>query len=160
MTGVHSADVGESHLSANPDMIALRSGRPVIVVPNVYESDGLADHALVAWDGKRSSARALGDAMSIPKEKPKVTIVTIGNHETSDKDLLMRNLKRHGIDAEYRVKKRQGSIANTLLNVADEISAKLIVMGAFEHSKFTHTLVGGVTTDVIAQATVSVFMSH
>ena len=72
----------------------------------------------------------------------------------------MRNLKRHGIDAEYRVKKRQGSIANTLLNVADEISAKLIVMGAFEHSKFTHTLVGGVTTDVIAQATVSVFMSH
>lgn len=160
VTGAHSDDVGETHLSANPDLIALRSGRPVIVVPNDYESEGLAEHALVAWDGKRSSARALGDAMSILEEKPKVTIVTVGSKATADKELLMRNLTRHGIDATYRVEQRHGSIAQTILHVAEEVSAKLLVMGAFEHSRFAHTLMGGVTTDVIKQATVPVFLSH
>lgn len=160
VTGVHSHDIGEAHLSANPDLIALRSGRPVIVVPNDYESEGLAEHALVAWDGKRSSARALGDAMSILEEKPKVTITTVGTKPTADKELLMRNLKRHGIDATYRVDHRRGSIAQTILRVADEVSAELVVMGAFEHSKFAHTLMGGVSTGVIAQANVPVFLSH
>ena len=58
VTCVHSDDLREAHMSANPDLIALRSGRPVVVVPNDYEAEGLADRALVAWDGKRSSACA------------------------------------------------------------------------------------------------------
>ena len=148
VTGVHSRNENEAHMSANPDLIALRSGRPVLVIPDDYDADGLAEHALVAWDGKRSSARALGDAM------------TVGSQQVSGTEYLLRNLERHGIDAKLVLKPRQRSIADTILSTAQEVSAKLVVMGAFEHSKFSHDVFGGVTTDVIQEADVPIFMSH
>jgi nucleotide-binding universal stress UspA family protein len=160
VTGVHSQNENEEHLSANPDLIALRSGRPVLVVPDAYTADGLAEHALVAWDGKRSSARALGDAMSSLEEKAKVTLLTVGSKQAPGTDILLRNLERHGIDADLILKSRRKSVANTILTTAEEVSAKLVVMGAFEHSKFSHDMFGGVTTDVMRDANVPVFLSH
>lgn len=160
VTGVHSHSENEAHLSANPDLIALRSGRPVLVVPDGYVAEGLAEHALVAWDGKRASARALGDAMSSLEEKAKVTLLTVGSEQAPGTDYLLRNLERHGIEASLVLKPRRGSIAETILSAAEELSAKSVVMGAFEHSKFSHDLFGGVTTDVIRQASVPVFLSH
>lgn len=160
VTGVHSKLEHEEHLSANPDLIALRSGRPVLVVPDGYAASGLAEHALVAWDGKRSSARALGDAMSSLEEKAKVTLLTVGSEKAPGTDILLRNLERHGIDANLMLVPREKSIAKTVLSTARDISAKLIVMGAFEHSKFSHDVFGGVTTDVMMETDVPVFLSH
>jgi len=160
VTGVHSRDENEEHMSANPDLIALRSGRPVIVVPDGYAAEGLADHALVAWDGKRSSARAVGDAMVGLEDKAKVTLFTVGSEKAPGTDLLLRNLERHGIDADLLLRPKMKSIAATILAAAQEISAKLIVMGAFEHSKFSHDVFGGVTTDVMRDTEVPVFLSH
>lgn len=65
ITGFQSDLPGEEHHVTSPGLIALRSGRPVVVVPKDYNSTELADHVLVAWDGKRSAAPALGDAMGI-----------------------------------------------------------------------------------------------
>lgn len=160
VTGVHSHIENEEHMSANPDLIALRSGRPVLVVPNGYAADSLAERALVAWDGKRSSARAIGDAMSALEEKAEVTVLTVGSEQATGTDFLLRNLERHGIDASLIVKPRQKSIAATILSTAQEVSAKLVVMGAFEHSKFSHDVFGGVTTDVMRNSDVPVFLSH
>lgn len=160
VTGVPSEDVSASHLAAHPDMIALHSGRPVLVVPDAYNREGLADHAVVAWDGKRSAARALGDAMSILEEKAKVTVLCVGKTPPEGSDRLVGNLQRHGINAELLVKPKQHSIGQTVLNTTQEISAQLIVMGAYEHSKFSHDLFGGPTTDVIGNAVVPVFLSH
>lgn len=160
VTGVHSKQENEEHMSANPDLIALRSGRPVLVVPDGYASDSLAEHALVAWDGKRSSARALGDAMSSLEEKAKVTLLTVGSKKAPGTDILLRNLGRHGIDANLLLMPRARSVAKTILTAARDVSAKLVVMGAFEHSKFSHDVFGGVTTDVIQDSDVPVFLSH
>ncbi|UYV38041.1 universal stress protein [Rhodobacteraceae bacterium D3-12] len=160
VTGAHSHLETEAHLSANPDLIALRSGRPVLVIPDGYEAEGLAEHALVAWDGKRSSARAIGDAMVGLEKKAQVTLLTVGSQQAPGTDYLLRNLGRHGINAQSVVYPRKGSIAETLLSAAQDLSAKLVVMGAFEHSKFSHDVFGGVTTDVIRDAKVPVFLSH
>lgn len=160
VTGAHTYASNEAHLAANPDLIALRSGRPVLVVPDSYEADGLANHALVAWDGKRSSARALGDAMTGLEAKEKVTLLTVGSAQMPGTEYLLRNLDRHGIDAQIVVKPRQGSIAETILATTQDVSAKVLVMGAFEHSKFSHDMFGGVTTEVIRDASVPVFLSH
>ncbi len=160
VTGVHSNTENEGHLSANPDLIALRSGRPVLVVPDDYVSQGLAEQAVVAWDGKRASARAIGDAMETLEEKSKVTVVTVGDQPAPGTDILLRNLKRHGIVTELLLKPKTSSIADTILSVAQDVSAKLVVLGAFEHSKFSHDMFGGVTTEVIGKADVPVLLSH
>lgn len=159
VTGVHSDAFNEAHLAAHPDVLALKSGRPVLIVPDGYEAEGLADRAVVAWDGKRSAARALGDAMGILAEKSHVTLLSVGNTPRGTERMLA-NMERHGVTVDARCVARKGSVASTILSEAQADDAKLIVMGAFEHSKFAHDLFGGVTTDVIAKADVPVFMAH
>lgn len=150
----------DTHLTANPDVIALQSGRPVLIVPEEFRSKSLSKHALIAWDGKRSAARAVGDAIPVLQEKPRVTVLTIGKSVLPGTDRLMTNFQRHGIRAELELRPRRKGIGRTILQAVEEISAELIVMGAFEHSKFAHDLMGGVTTDVMRMAKVPVFMSH
>ncbi|MEM9231634.1 MAG: universal stress protein [Pseudomonadota bacterium] len=159
VTGVHSEAATEAHLSANPDVLALKSGRPVLVVPDQYDADGLADRALVAWDGRRSAARAIGDAMSVLAEKSHVTLLSVGSTPRGT-DRMVSNMQRHDIKVDARTVDRSGSIADTILLSAQSDGAKLLVTGAFEHSKFAHDLFGGVTTDIIANAAVPVFMAH
>lgn len=160
VTGVHSGDLARTHLAANPDLIALRSGRPVLVVPNDYEGEQLTEHALVAWDGKRSAARALGDAMPILEEKAKVTVLTVGKQPPEGLERLLLNLERHGINAHSLHKTKLSSVGRTVLQAVEDQSAQLLVMGAYEHSKFSHDLFGGVTTDVLKASPVPVFLSH
>ena len=159
VTGVHTDVANEEHLSAYPDLLALKSGRPVVVVPDGYDGDGLADKALVAWDGKRASARAIGDAMLVLAKKTSVTLLSVGATPRGT-ERMVQNMRRHGVDVAAKTVKRSGSIAETILAEAKTADARLIVMGAFEHSKFSHDLFGGVTTDVIAKTSVPVFMAH
>ena len=159
VTGAHT-ETGEEHLAADPDTLTLYSGRPVLAVPPDYKAEGVADHALIAWDGKRCAARALGDAMDILEDKARVTVLEVGKDTVPGTDTLLRNLERHGIDAQLVNKPRHRSIAQTVLETTGEVGARLIVMGAYEHSRFQHNLIGGVTTDVMAKSTVPVFLSH
>ncbi|MEM9341967.1 MAG: universal stress protein [Pseudomonadota bacterium] len=159
VTGVHSDAANEAHLSANPDILALKSGRPVLVVPDAYDSDALADRALVAWDGKRSATRAIGDAMAILAEKSHVTLLSVGKTPRGT-DRMVDNMRRHGVTVEARTVDAGNGIAASILRGAASDGARLIVTGAFEHSKFSHDLFGGVSTDVIARTDVPVLMAH
>lgn len=160
VTAPHNTDVGEGHMSASPDMIALQSGRPVLVIPKNFDAPGLSAHVVVAWDGKRASARAIGDAMSMLEEKGKVTVLTIGNKIPPGTNRLIQNLERHAINAEHVQQPKSGSIGSSILKTCQNHGADLIVMGAYEHSKFAHDVFGGVTTDVLKESTLPVLMSH
>ena len=160
VTAPHNTNLGEEHMSASPDMIALQSGRPVLIVPKKFDAPGLSEHVVVAWDGKRASARAVGDAMSMLEEKGKVTVLTIGKTIPPGTNRLIQNLTRHAINAEHMQKPKSGSIGASILNTSRDIGADLIVMGAYEHSKFAHDMFGGVTTDVLKDSTLPVLMSH
>lgn len=164
VTGYQSKLPTDQFRAISPDLMALQSGRPVLVVPDNYSSDQLASHALVAWDGKRSAARALNDAMSILEEKSrKVTFLSVGSAlpKMPDGTDILTHLERHGVDVEHIERAKGGdSIATVIQKTAAELGAKLIVMGAYEHSKFSQDLFGGVTHEVIRSTKVPVFMSH
>ncbi len=160
VTAPHTTDRTEAHMSANPDLIALQSGRPVLIVPKDYDAPGLSTHVVVAWDGKRAASRAIGDAVAMLEKKGKVTVLTIGKETPAGTDRLIQNLQRHGIKAEQLQRPKSGSIGQTILDATREIGADLIVMGAYEHSKFAHDVFGGVTTDVLKKAKVPILMSH
>ena len=160
VTAPHNSRRGEEHMSASPDLIALQSGRPVLIVPKNYDAKGLSVHVVVAWDGKRASARAIGDAMSMLEEKSKVTVLTIGSVVPPGTKRLIQNLTRHGINAKHLQQPNSGTVGGTILSITQKIEADLIVMGAYEHSKFAHDVFGGVTTDVLKETTVPVLMSH
>lgn len=117
VTGVHSEAANEAHMSAQPDLIALISGRPVLVVPDGYTTESLAERASVSWDGKRSAARAISDAMDILAGKANVTLVSVGSTPKGT-DRMMANMERHGIKVSARTVAKSGSVAGTILSEA------------------------------------------
>lgn len=157
---VHDEDQQELH----PDTIAMVSGRPVLLVPREFDISAFDERAVLAWDGKRAAARALGDAMQMLKTKSFVSIVTVndGEAEPSLPEIDVETaLRRHGVNAEtVRLEEKGRSIGYRLLEFLDEAKPNLLVMGAYEHSKFRQTITGGVTSTVLKKAKVPIFISH
>lgn len=158
-----AAEPGQSpDFAVRPDVVALRSGRPVLIVPHGFDAPAIKETAVVAWDGKRASVRALADAMHILGTKDKVTLLTIGQDgEGSPGQDALRLLALHGIDAQILTRPAgSGGIGRTILDACEELDAGLLIMGAYEHSKFSEDLLGGTTRDVLQQANLPVLMSH
>lgn len=158
--GHHTATVYEDDFAAHPDLIALRSGRPVLIVPDGYDDPvPAASNVLVAWDGKRAATRAIVSAMPLLEQGANVTLLSVGE-TPRNADRLVQTLGRHGIRARSETVEPEGSIAGAILPYADALGAHLIVMGAFEHSKFSHDIVGGATTEVLETARTPLLMAH
>lgn len=147
----------------NPDDIAMRSGRPVLIAPRGFETFDAADGAVVAWDGQRAASRALADAMELLEDKHKITVLHVGEEREICKpgQDVMEHLSRHGLDAALKVHPKGGvSTSDAILNVCAEAEAGLLVMGAYEHSRFSEMILGGVTRDVVAKSHIPILMSH
>jgi nucleotide-binding universal stress UspA family protein len=163
LLGKYAPVPGENQLVLHPDLVALQSGRPVLIVPEGFAVEALGDHAVLAWDGKRAAARALADAMKILETKTLVTVLVVGDdgvREGPTGATLALQLERHGIPARRVTVPRKGSIGATIADWCAASGAGLLVMGAYEHSKFSEDLIGGVTNDVFDRITIPVLMSH
>lgn len=155
-----SGDVDE-HVTIHPDRIALMSGRPVLIVPGGYDSKACHTHAAVAWDGSRASARALSDGLQLLENQGKVTVLTVGD-EALPRPIaeVLGHLQLHEIDALHQPLANKHGVAAALLEHCYKTSPCLLVMGAYEHSKFREDFLGGVTASVLREATIPVLLSH
>ncbi len=117
--GRYDAVLGEDQPELHPDMIAMVSGRPVLLVPREFDISTFNEHAVFAWDGKRAATRALSDAMQILETKSLVTIVTVSDGEADScmPDINIETaLQRHGVKTERVLLERKGkSVGKRLL---------------------------------------------
>jgi nucleotide-binding universal stress UspA family protein len=160
--GNRTVQIGREHFAARPDVVALRSGRPIVIVPAALDAARPLDHVVLAWDGKRSAARALGDALHVLGGFHRVSVLRVGSEKDArPADAALSLLSRHGISADsvLRPPGRNG-ISATLRGHCAETGAGLLIMGAYEHSKFSEDLIGGVTNDILAFTDIPVLMSH
>lgn len=151
----------EMHVIQHPDQIALRSGRPLLIVPAGSAPMPAPAQIVVAWDGKRAAARAMADALPLLAAGSTVTLLTIGDKiANSAPDLAITHLSRHGFDAQHVTRPAGASIAGAIIAYCAEARPALLVMGAYEHSKFQVELMGGPTVEVLRNADLPVLMSH
>lgn len=157
------ADMDSAQL--HPDRIALLSGRPVLAVPQGINAARTATKAAVAWDGSRAASRALFSSMRMLSTKDSVVLITVGEPPKTRVDGFgldpKTSLDRQGIPAEWvHIDPNGRSVAEVILHTAASHGAEVLIMGAFEHSKFREDLFGGVTRDVLANTRVPVFLAH
>jgi nucleotide-binding universal stress UspA family protein len=162
--GRFEAEAGSEHFAPIPDVVALQSGRPVLICPPDPDLSATMARAVVAWDGKRAAGRAMNDALNLLAPGAAVTVVSIGEDEDyyrRDQRDPVEQLQRHGLAASFRLEPpgRRG-VAETILGVCAEERAELLVMGAYEHSKFSEDLLGGVTARIFRDAPIPVMMAH
>lgn len=74
---------------------------------------------------------------------------------------MIAHLKRHGIAANCRrVDTERTSVAEKLLNVAQNLKANLLVMGANGHPPLQEFLLGGSTDDMMRRTEIPILVSH
>jgi nucleotide-binding universal stress UspA family protein len=150
-----------------PEEVVLASGRPVLVVPYAGEFTELGRHVLVAWSGTRESARALHDAMFLIERADAVTVLEVDRPAEGEAipDLAAADvaaaLQRRGVAAKAESTVSDGTpIADIILSTAADLTADLIVMGAWGHSRLREFVLGGVSRGILEELTVPVLMSH
>lgn len=144
--------------------LVLSGGRPVMVVPYALRQPRLGEHILIGWNDSREAARAVADAMPILEAADRVFVLAVdpggalGDTPGAD---IAAHLARHDIAVEASsMESRELSPADILLNRASDLSADMIVMGAYGRSRLRELVLGGVTRDILHRMTVPVLMSH
>jgi len=150
-----------------PDRVILSAGRPVLIVPYIYDGAPIGKRAMVAWDAGRMATRAVHDALPLLEKAENVTIM-VANPEAGEEghgDLpgadLAAHLARHGVNAtaDHSVSKDLDIGELLLSRVADD-QADLLVLGAYGHARWRELVMGGVTAHILEHMTVPVLMSH
>jgi nucleotide-binding universal stress UspA family protein len=166
LTGQFEGAIRHGGRVVQPEELLLRSGKPMIIVPQGYKVRPFKEEAAVAWDGSRSAARALTDAMQILETKKRLHVVTVkrdGEEEDTrrlgDHDIF-EHLKRHGIDAQPALLQAKGGVGRTILDYCEKIDPDVLVMGAYGRGNIGAMLFGGVSRYVLENQTVPVMMAH
>lgn len=144
--------------------LVLSGGRPVLVVPYALRKPRHGEHVLIGWNDSREAARAVADAMPILESASRVSVLAVDPDQslgdTPGADIAM-HLARHDIAVESAsMDSGELAAADILLNRASDLSADMIVMGAYGRSRLRELVLGGVTREILQHMTVPVLMSH
>jgi nucleotide-binding universal stress UspA family protein len=139
------------------------SGRPVIIVPYIHQSNVSLERVLVCWDGSRAAARAISDAWPLLERASAVNIVTAtrsGDVRGMQQEL-GEHFAQHGVSAKLQTLVANDiDVGNAILSHAADTGATLILMGGYGHSRTREWILGGVTRTVLQTMTVPTFISH
>jgi nucleotide-binding universal stress UspA family protein len=146
-----------------PAELVMGLGRPVLIVPYAGAFTDVGKRVLVARAGTRESRRAATDALALFHPNSDVTVLMVNpkNASVSSEPDMKGWYARHGVDAKIRVVRSQDmEVGDVLLSTAGEISADMVVMGAYGRSRLRELILGGATHSMLKHMTVPVLMSH
>lgn len=137
------------------------SHRPVLMVPEGPRAD-LFYRPIIAWNGSPEASQAVNGALPLlaaSRDAVEVFAVDEPRREV-DPHALLGYLHWHGIIAALTPPNDAAAIGDALLWQARARRSGLIVMGAYTHGHVRQMLFGGVTRQMIEQATQPVLMAH
>jgi nucleotide-binding universal stress UspA family protein len=124
-----------------------------------FRTDGVA---LVAWDGGKEASRAVRTALPL-LEKASAVIVAgapAASSRAFELGRLVDFLGARGVKASARTLDGNNDAAALLLSAAKDVSANLLVAGAFGHPRLQEFIFGGTTRTLLGSEGPSLFLSH
>ncbi|AVA25907.1 universal stress protein [Rhizobium sp. NXC24] len=149
------------------DGALFHSSAPILITPRGRVATLQPRVVLVAWDSRNEASQAVRAAMEqlTAAENVHVVIVdprasTRGNGEEPGADIAAF-LARHGVNVSVDILSGGGrTVAEVLRQHAVDISAELIVMGAYGHSRMRERIFGGTTRSMLEAAPVPLMMTR
>jgi len=140
------------------------SGRPVIVVPHSQQAGIRLNRIGICWNGGRTAARAIADAMPLLKQAKNVDILIVETEANKNSEAgngLRQHLQRHELAAQVtRIPPGSQKVSAAILSYAAANGVDLLVMGGYGHSRLREFILGGTTRGVLAAMNVPTLMSH
>jgi nucleotide-binding universal stress UspA family protein len=121
---------------------------------------------LVAWRDSREAARALGEALPIIERSTATTVLAVNPDRavltnTRDEEELATHLERHGATVDVRVVTSNGvRVSEVLRNEGRRLSADLVVMGSYGHSRVREWVLGGTTLEMMTSSELPILVAH
>ncbi|KTS03043.1 universal stress protein UspA [Methylobacterium radiotolerans] len=148
-------------MSVDAGDVLMRLGKPILVVPSGVEHLE-ARRVLVGWKNTPQTRRAVSDALPMIRRAEAVQVfrVSDGDDQAEVEDVA-RYLARHDVNATAHLAKPSGwTVADDVRKATRDFDADLIVAGAYGYSRMREWFFGGVTRDLLAQASVCCLLSH
>lgn len=147
------------------ERVVIAAGRPVLLVPYAGSFPTLGRRVLIAWNATREATRAVTDAIPLLRQAELVQVTAFrlqrGAHGEEPGADIALFLTRHGVRVEVKADYAEDiDVGNELLSRAADMSADLIVMGAYGHSRLKEMVLGGATRTILDTMTVPVLMAH
>ena len=141
------------------------SGRPMIMVPYIQKAPFKTDNVMICWDGSRTAARAVADAIPIIRKSGRVEIVIVASDRGKQDEIegadIGQHLARHGLKVDvHRISGGNIDVGDALLSHAADSGADFMVMGGYGHSRLREFVLGGVTRSIFESMTLPVLLSH
>lgn len=144
-----------------PEALPLRAGRPLLAVPPAARSLSLDRSALIAWDGSSAASEAVRGAVPLLRCAASVSVIEIDPPAGRiPMAAIATYLSRHGIVPNLIERRRQESIASTLLDQISGADPGFLVMGAYGDSPLAEAIFGGVTRTMLATSPIPLLMAH
>lgn len=143
------------------------SGKPVLVLPKRGAATLSPKRVMIAWDSRLEASRAVSEALPLLAGAEQVHVAMVDPVESSRESGpepgadIATYLARHGVNVTVdRLPSGERTTANVLGRHAVDVSAELIVMGAYRHSRLRERIFGGVTRTMLEEPPVPLFMAH
>ena len=149
----------------NIGALAMRAGRPILVVPQGISALPLM-HVFAGWKETRETRRALADALPLLHLAKNATILGVALHEgqlpriEDEARDVAAWLDRHQITATPAAVAAEGSEAETLHAQLRAGKCDLLIAGAYGHTRLSEWVFGGVTEDFLLDPDFCVLLSH
>ena len=142
--------------------VAVHARAPILAVPRESSGCDLSGPAIVAWNGSPESAHAIRLALPILGRSSAVHVVTVTDDETDFPATdACQYLARHGLRPELNEwTRKEGSVADALLDAAAELRGAFILMGAYGHTRMREAVLGGVTRSMLRHSNLPLLLAH
>jgi nucleotide-binding universal stress UspA family protein len=139
---------------------------PVLVVPEKSAASSSFERVVIAWNESGEALRAVRAAMPFLRQAKSVDVTIIdprlhGPDRSDPGGALSLMLARQGVRAEVSVlAKTMPRVSDVLRRHLSDKSADLLVMGAYGHSRFRESILGGATRNMLEQVEIPTLMAH
>lgn len=149
-----------------PEIVALESGGPILILPFNYVRQFSGKRILIAWNASPAIRKAIHFALPLlhRAELVQVAILNSESHpeifgESPGSEIALY-LARHGVDVEIIQRSVKAAIGYALISMAEEMKSDLIIMGCYGHARLREIVLGGTTRTIFKSMSVPVFMTH
>jgi len=150
------------------EAVLFESGRGVLIVPPRRQPPDAFRRVLVCWRDTREAARAVAEASPVIARATRTVVLTIDAQSANSEDSasepaadIAKHLDRLGTSVEVsRVESKGREIGEVILDQARRMSADLVVMGGYGHSRAREWMMGGATRDMLSASEFPILMAH
>jgi len=148
------------------EAILFESHVPALIVPDGMTLPDKLRHVVIAWNESAEALAAIRAALPILQTAGRTDIAIVdppahGPDRSDPGGQLSQMLVRHGVRAEVSVlAKTMPRVSDILRRHCGDRDAELLVMGAYGHSRFRESILGGATRNMLETTELPVLLAH